>query len=165
MEDKPIPDGVLTSEDLMFILEKEIARTQRYGPPFSVLALAFVSATPKIKSKDDAITNEMVLNAALNKMAKTFREVDYLAQVGKNKMLVLLPMADQNDAKKALLRILTILHSKPLDINGVPVQLRVAGVHSTYESDFKIDVKTFTNNLSHNLADMVTRVKSIQVLF
>lgn len=165
MEDKPIPDGVLTQEDLMFILEKEIARTKRYGTPFSALALAFVSATPKTTPADGAISNEVVLNAALNKMAKTFREVDYLAQVGKNRILALLPMADENNARKALSRVLRILHSKPLKIAGIPVQLRVAGVCSTYESEFKIDVKTFTNTLSNNLADMVARVKNIQVLF
>ncbi len=165
MEETPMPEGVLTSEDLMFILEKEIARTRRYGAPFSVLALAFVSAKPKTKSEEGNITNEIVLHSAMDILSKTFREVDYIGQIGKNKILSLLPMASETNAKQALSRVLKALHGKPLVVNGTEVQLRVAGITATYESDSKLDVKTFTKNISTNLADMVSRVKSIQVLF
>ena len=46
LEGRGMPEGVLTSEEVMFVLEKEIARADRYASPLSALAFAFVSAKP-----------------------------------------------------------------------------------------------------------------------
>jgi hypothetical protein len=164
-EENNMPEGVLDSDDLMFILEKEIARTKRYGAPFSALAFAFVTAKPKMKSLEVIITNEAVIEAALGKLASTFRSVDYIGQLGRNKMLALLPMAGLEEARKALARVLRLLHGAPLDVNGVPVQLRVAGVVAAYDAAQALDAKSFAKHLFNQLADMVARVRNIQVLF
>ncbi|MFZ1985839.1 MAG: hypothetical protein WAU91_15590 [Desulfatitalea sp.] len=163
--EESMSEGVLDSEDLMFILEKEIARTKRYGAPFSALAIAFVTAKPKMKSLEVIITNDAVVEAALKKLASTFRAVDYIGQIGRNKMLALLPMAGPEEARKALARVLRLLHGAPLEVNGVPVHLRVAGVVAAYDATQVLDAKAFAKNLFNQLADMVARVKNIQVLF
>jgi len=160
-----LPEGVLTSEEIMFILEKEIARAERYGSPLSALAFTFVSAKPQNKAANGQITNEAVLEAALEKLSTTFRAMDYIGQIGKNKIVALLPMAPEEEAKKALARVLRVLHSMPLQVNGVPVNLRVAGVADGFDPEVTPTAQVFTKQLAQKLSDMVARLKSIQVLF
>jgi hypothetical protein len=164
-EEGGIPDGILTSHDLMFILEKEIARAKRYGLAFSMLAFSFVSAKPKMKSLETMITTEAVIEAALHKLADLFRGGDFIGQTGRNKMLALLPMTPAEEGRKALARVLRLLHGAPLEVNGVPVMLRVAGVSAAYSIQQGLDAKAFVRQILNQLADMVARVKNIQVLF
>jgi GGDEF domain-containing protein len=118
-----------------------------------------------MKALDDVLTNEMVMEASLETLTTTFREVDYIGRIGKNKIMVLLPTIDLNDAKKALGRVLGILNAKPLNVNGVPVQLRVAGVAAAFDEDQTPDAQRFAKHIARQLADMVARLKNIQVLF
>ncbi len=160
-----VPEGVLSSSELMFILDKEIARAERYNAPFSALAFSFVNAKPKIKALDGLVTTEGVMTAALEKLVSTIREVDYIGQIGKNKMVALLPMIDYPAAKKALGRVMSLLHAEPLKVNEVPIELRVAGVVAQYDAEQKLSAQVFAKQLSNQLMDMVSRVKNIQVLF
>lgn len=161
----PIPDGVLNPDELMFILDKEIARANRYDAPFSALAFSFIAAKPKMKALRRLINTKAVMHAALAKMTATLREVDYIGQIGKNKIVALLPMIEQGKAKKALDRVMNLLHSQPLNVQGVPVYLRVAGVASTFDPEKTPNTGAFAKQLSNQLMDMVARVKNIQVLF
>jgi hypothetical protein len=159
-----LPAEVLSAEELMFILEKEIARCKRYGVPFSALAFSFVTARSKIKALQELVNAEAVVGAALEALTSIFREMDYVGQIGRNKMLVLLPMAGPEQAKKALNRVMQALHAKPLEVNEVPVNVRVAGVAAAYDAECG-DAQAFSRNLSNQLMDMVARIKNIQVLF
>ncbi len=158
-------DGILSSDDLLFIMEKEIARAKRFGVPFSTMALAFVTATPRMKAEENPITAEAILNAALEKLSNTFRSTDYLGRIGKNRILAVLPMCKEREAKNALARILRVLHSAPLNVDGVQVQLRVAGVTANYDIERAMEARVFAKDLSNKLADMVSRIKNVQVLF
>ena len=160
-----VPDGVLNPDELMFIIDKEIARANRYDAPFSALAFSFVAAKPKMKALKSLISTESVMLAALAKMTATLREVDYIGQIGKNKIVALLPMIGPAEAKKALNRVMNLLHSQTLNVQGVPVYLRVAGVASAFDPEKTPDTRTFAKQLSNQLMDMVARVKNIQVLF
>ncbi len=162
---KEMPDGVLKSDELMFILEKEVARANRYNAPFSALAFSLVKAKPTMKSLQRLVTTENIMTAALEKLSLTFREVDYIGQIGKNKIVAILPMVAQPEAKLALSRVMALLHAKPLDVNEVPVQLRVAGVVTAFSTEHTKDVQAFAKQLSNQLTDMVARIKNIQVLF
>lgn len=161
----PIPDGVLNPDELLFIIDKEIARANRYDAPFSAMALSFVAAKPKMKALMSLINTEAVMHAALEKMNTTLREGDYIGQIGKNKIVALLPMIGQSKAKQALDRVMNLLHSQPLNVQGVPVYLRVAGVASAFDPERTPDTGAFAKQLSNQLMDMVARVKNIQVLF
>ncbi len=158
-------EGLLSNDDVMFIMEKEIARARRYGTHFSIIAIAFVSAKPKIKSLDKILTNEIVLHAAMEKVATIIRDVDYIGRIGKNRIVVLLPTIDLDNAKKALTRVVRLLHTQPLDVSGVPVQLRAAGVAIAYDEEQAPDPKLFAKQIGRQLEDMVVRLKSIQVIF
>jgi GGDEF domain-containing protein len=160
-----IPEGILSPKDLMFILEKEIARADRYSAPFSALAFSFVNAKPKMKALEDLVSNDAVMAAALDKLVNTIREVDYIGQIGKNKIVALLPMQPIAEAKLALTRVLNLLHSEMMLVNEVPIQLRVAGVVAEYDHEQTPDARIFAKKLSNQLMDMVSRVKNIRVLF
>ena len=90
---------------------------------------------------------------------------DFIGQTGRNKMLALLPMTPFEEGRKALARVLRLLHGAPLEVNGVPVMLRVAGVAAAYSVQQGLEAKAFVRQLLDQLADMVARVKNIQVLF
>lgn len=161
----PLPGEILNPDELMFVIEKEIARTKRHNLPFSALAFSFVKAKPKMKALEELVTIDDVLNAACEKLVEAFREGDYIGQTGKNKILVLLPMIDRHQAKVALGRVLSLLHGEPLVVKGIPVQLRVAGVAVGYDLNEAADARAFARKVSNQLMDMVARVKNIQVLF
>ena len=160
-----LPEGVLSPNELMFILEKEIARANRYNAPFSALAFSFVNAKPKMKALEALVNTEAVMIAALDKLITTIREVDYIGQIGHNKMVALLPMQSITEAKLALGRVLNLLHKEPLLVKDVPVQLRVAGVAAEFDADQTPEAHIFAKKLSNQLMDMVSRVKNIRVLF
>jgi hypothetical protein len=164
-EGREMPEGVLSSSELMFILEKEIARANRYSAPFSALAFSFVNAKPTVKALDNLVTPRAVMTAALDKLVSTIREVDYIGQIGKNKMVALLPMIAYPEAKKALSRVTGLLHAEPIMVREVPVKLRVAGVVAEFDIEQNPTAQVFAKNLSNQLMDMVSRLKSIQVLF
>jgi hypothetical protein len=160
-----IPEGVLDSDNLMFILDKEIARANRYNAPFSALAFSFVSARPRIKALDNIVTNDTIMAATLEMLLGTIREVDYIGQIGKNKMVAVLPMVSYPAAKLALSRVVNLFHSKPLKVREVPVDLRIAGVVAQFNAEQTPNAQAFAKQLSNQLMDMVARVKNIQVLF
>jgi hypothetical protein len=160
-----IPEGVLDSDELMFILEKEIALANRYNAPFSAMAFSFVSAKPRVKDLDTLVTKDAIMAAALDTLVGTIREVDFIGQIGKNKMVAVLPMIAYPAAKSALGRVVNLFHSKPLKVIDVPVDLRIAGVVAQFNTDHTPNAQAFAKQLSNQLMDMVARVKNIQVLF
>jgi hypothetical protein len=50
-------------------------------------------------------------------------------------------------------------------VDGIDVQLRMAGVVTEYDSQQTPDVAAFAKQLVNQVTDMATRVKNIQVLF
>jgi GGDEF domain-containing protein len=159
-----LPDGVLTSEEFIFILEKEIARARRYAAVFSALAFSLVSAKPQVKDLEQVITKETVLCVALNLLAKTFRDADFVGQIGNNKIVALLPMIGPADGRKALNRVMRVLHANPLQVGPVPVQIRIAGVLASCNGEQQITAQQFSKQLSDRLNDMAARLKNIQNL-
>jgi hypothetical protein len=165
IQDKQSMDeGVLSSEKMMFILEKEIARAARYGTAFVTLAFTFVKATPQMTSPQEMTSSEAVLQEASRKLSSIFRESDYIGRMGKNKIMVLLPMASPEEGKNTLTRVLRLLHAAPLDVRGVPVMLRVAGVAAHFDAEHAGDAQSFVKQLSRQLAEMAARIRNIQAL-
>jgi len=91
--------------------------------------------------------------------------VDSIGRIGKDKIVALLPNIDAQNGKKALERLLRLFHARPLNLGGIDVQLRVAGVATEYDSQQEMIAASFTKHLTNQLTDMATRLKIIQVLF
>ena len=162
---KKMPPGVLKSQAIIFVIKKEISRAARYDLPFSALSFAVVKAKPKTGGPADAIAQQAVMDAILHRLADILREADIIGQLGKNKMIGLLPMTMQSDAKLALRRTMRLLHSDPIEVNGIPLAVKIAGVSTTFDPERMTDGKAFIQAMSNELTEMVVRVKNIQELF
>ncbi|WP_419658962.1 hypothetical protein Dvar_78290 [Desulfosarcina variabilis str. Montpellier] len=157
-----MPTGVIKASAMAFILEKEIARANRYDYFFSALAFSMVHIKPRRKVKAGLITNEILMESVLALLAETFREVDIVGQLGKNTIIAVLPLIQRDDSKKALNRVMKILQENPIDVRGIPVDFRFAGIAITFDGQHTPDVKSFIRVLSSRLQDMASRLKNIQ---
>ena len=162
---KKMPPGVLKSQAIMFVIKKEISRASRYDLPFSALSFSVVKAKPKTGDPTDAITQQAVMDAILRRLADILREADIIGQLGKNKMIGLLPMTMQSDAKLALRRTIRLLHGDPIEVDGIPLTVKIVGVSTTFDAERITDGKAFMQAMSNELTEMVIRVKNIQELF
>jgi hypothetical protein len=162
---KKMPPGVLKSEAIMFVIKKEISRASRYDLPFSALSFSVVKAKPKTGGPADAITQQAVTDAILHRLADILRGADIIGQLGKNKMVGLLPMTMQSDAKLALRRTMRLLHGDPIEVDGIPLTVKIAGVSTTFDAERMTDESAFIQAMSNELTEMVVRVKNIQELF
>ena len=162
---KKMPPGVLKSQAIIFVIKKEISRASRYDLPFSALSFSVVKAKPKTGEPADAITQQAVMDAILRRLADILREADIIGQLGKNKMIGLLPMTMQDDAKLALRRTMRLLHGDPIEVDGIPLTVKIVGVSTTFDTERMADGKAFMQAMSNELTEMVIRVKNIQELF
>ena len=76
--------GIMRPQGLMTFFDKEVARSKRYGTPFSALGFSLVKAKAKKTPKSAAITNRAAVEALLNKLAEIFRESDVVGELKKN---------------------------------------------------------------------------------
>ena len=159
---RAMPTGVIKAAAMAFILEKEIARANRYEYSFSTLAFSMVRIHPKKKVPSGTINNEMLIESVLALMAETFREVDIVGQLGKNTVVAVLPMISREDSKKALNRVMKVLHGAPIDVRGIPVDFKFAGIAMTFDGQDTPDVKSFLRVMSSRLQDMASRLKNVQ---
>jgi len=159
------PSGILNSKSLMFVLEKEISRSLRYDLPFAALSFSVVTAKPEKPVPSGTITHQLLTDAILQRLSTIVRDADLAGHLGKNKVVVLLPMTQKKEAKIALRRHLRLLNTAPIEVNGIPLTVKIAGVTIVFEPDYMPDAKTFLETLSTELSEMVARIKNIQELF
>jgi GGDEF domain-containing protein len=157
-----MPTGVIKASAMAFILEKEIARANRYDYSFSTLAFSMVRIKPRVKVKAGLLNSELLMESVLALLAETFREVDILGQLGKNTIVAVLPLISREDSKKALNRVMKILQDEPIKVKGIPVDFSFAGIAITFDGQHTPDAKSFIRVLSGRLQDMANRLKNIQ---
>ena len=161
---KNLPKTVLNAQNTMYVLEKEILRALRYGTTFSIMGFSIVRALPQTKKEAVKITQEDLENALLNRLATTVRDTDTVGFLGKNKVIAMMPMTHEADAKRALQRNLRLLHKEDFLINDVPVKMRVAGVTHDFDENITPTTKDFINQFATELFDMVIRLRNVQEL-
>ncbi len=157
-----MPTGVIKASAMAFILEKEIARANRYDYSFSALAFSMVKIKPRGKVPAGAINNEILIEAVLAILYGTFREVDIVGQLGKNTIVAVLPLINREDSKKALNRVMKVLQDAPIDVKGIPVDFKFAGIAMSFDGEHTPDGKSFIRVMSGRLQDMANRLKNIQ---
>ncbi len=157
-----MPTGVIKASAMAYILEKEIARANRYDYSFSALAFSMVRIKPQAKVPAGAINNEILVEAVLALLSETFREVDIVGQLGKNTLVAVLPLINREDSKKALNRVMKVLQDEPIDVKGIPVNFKFAGIAISFDGEHTPDSKSFIRVMSGRLQDMANRLKNIQ---
>jgi hypothetical protein len=162
---KRMPLGVLKPKDFMFFIDKEVSRSKRYGTPFAALSFAVVKSKPQTRQPPEAITQQALIDEILYRLATILRDADIISQMGKNALVALLPMTMQKEGKLALRRSMKLLHAKPIEVDGIPVAVKLAGVATSFDADQMPDAKAFVKALSTELMEMTVRIKNIQDLF
>jgi molybdenum-dependent DNA-binding transcriptional regulator ModE len=160
-----MPKGFLEGSVLAQVIEKEIARANRYTLSFSALSFAIVKATAKSTRAGEKISYQKCTAAIYQGISQLAREADIIGELGRNKIAVLLPMTSGKNAQTALKRYLKALHTNPIDIDGIQLQVRVAGVAVGYDFIRTPDAASFIQTLSNELAQMERRMKNLQAYF
>jgi hypothetical protein len=149
--------------NLLFSLEKELAKARRYGTPFSALAFAFVEVESKGETPSTGFANQTLIAAICERISTITRDADIIGKMGFGKVFVLLPMTSFVGAKLALERCLSLMHSKPVHAGNVIVNVRVAGVMTCLDQTFKGGAREFLESISTDLSRMEAKVRSHQV--
>ena len=161
--DMPVP--VLPESSMLFALEKEISRARRYYTPLSVLAFALVKVKPRERTPIEGFSSQMLMTALCRRIFKIVRDSDVIAHMGTNKLLVLLPMTSPLGARTALERCLKLIHSKPVRIRGISMDVKAAGVMMSFDPKLQGGAKAFFQSLSTDLAHMEARIRNLQAYF
>ncbi len=158
---KALSAGVMRDQMLMTFVDKEIARAKRYGTTLSALGFALVQAKAKNKSQPGKIKTQDVIDALLRKLAEVFRTPDIVGELRKNHFIVLLPMTHRGQAKVALDRVMKIFHLNPIDIDGITLEIKVAGVVADIDLKDVANASSLADHLSAQLTDMATRIGNL----
>jgi len=157
--------GVLKRSSILYILEKEIARSIRYETPFSVLMLSVFKVKPEKQVAPDTINNEAVMNLVLNHLIRVFRKTDIIGQLDEGKILVILPMTPEVNSRKAMSRILKQINDRRFEIDGIALTLKLAGSVTAFDQDLTPSLKEFIRRAEDNIMDMIMRLKNIHSIY
>jgi hypothetical protein len=160
-----MPKGILEAPTLTLLIEKEIMRAKRYSLPFSALSFSLVKAVPKSAVPSGKISFHRFMAATFQAISKIVRDADIVGELGKNRIVVLLPMTPASQVKLALNRCLKKLHANPLNVDGIPLEIKLAGVALAYDAIHTPDAGAFIQTLMNELAQMERRIKNLQVYF
>lgn len=155
------PKGVLKRNSILYILEKEIARSMRYETPFSVLMLSVFTVTPEKQVAPDTIDNEAVMNLVLDHLTRVFRNTDMIGRLGEGKILVILPMTAEVNSRKAMSRILKQINDRRFEIDDVALTVKLAGSVTAFDQDLTPSLKEFVRRAESDIMDMIMRLKNV----
>jgi GGDEF domain-containing protein len=160
-----LPKGILSRNSILYILEKEIARTIRYDTSFSVLMLAIYKVTPAKPLPAGNIKRGDVMHFVLSNLVRVCRRSDILGVLDRNKFLALMPMTTEKNAKAAMRRILKNIHDVDYSIEETPVVIKLAGTITTFDKDRTPNLNDFVKRAESDIFDMVNRLRNIQSIY
>lgn len=160
-----LPKGILSRNSILYILEKEIARTIRYDTSFSVLMLAIYKVTPAKPLPAGTINRGDVMHFVLSNLVRVCRLSDILGVLDRNKFLALMPMTTEKSAKAAMRRILKNIHDVDYSIEETPVVIKLAGTITTFDKDRTPNLNDFVKRAESDIFDMVNRLRNIQSIY
>ncbi len=156
-----IPDGVLDRKTTLFFLDKEIARYTRYKTKFAVVVLAINILRARRKMKG-TLSRNAVMNMVLERLTSIFRDTDIPGMLDDGKIMVVLPMVNGLEARKAQSRILKAIHEEPYELDGIPLRVKLAGITAVFDIDVTPTRKDFVARVDSDITDMLMRLQNIQ---
>jgi hypothetical protein len=162
---KGLPPGVLNRKSLLFFIEKEILRSHRYDTPFSIITFSILRATPRKPVRKGSITREHITNAVLQKLVSLFREVDIIGYLDKTKMIAVLPMTEEKFGRKAMARVMKLLHEDDYYIGEAAIEIKFVAQVTAFDSDRTDNLKAFMRRAETDILNMANRLKNIQSLY
>jgi hypothetical protein len=146
---------------LKTVVNKEIARAKRYEIPLSALGFTLVKAKIHKSPRSVKINNQDVIDVLLHKLTEIFRTSDIMGEIGKNQFIVILPMTHRGKANVALNRAMKILHLNSIDVDGVALEIKVAGVVADIDLRDTDSASSLIKHLSSQLTEMATRIGNL----
>ncbi len=132
--------GLANRRHFLEKLQEEIARSQRYGRPFSV---AMVDAD-HFKSVNDTYGHDVgdrVLQRLSNLMTGAARDVDCVGRLGGEEFAILLPETNVQGGKVFCERLLSDIRSAEVDTGADPLRFTVSiGLTEVCQGEAKTDV-------------------------
>lgn len=160
-----LPQGALNRSSMLFFIEKEIFRSIRYDTPFSTILLSIIKVTPQKPVPRGSVKRDDIMNIVLAKLVSVVRETDIPGLLDKKRIMVVLPMSDEDGSKMALRRILKAIHEEEYDLNGIPLVIKFASAVTDFDKDRTPSLKAFIKRTESDLLNMENRLKNIQALY
>ncbi|MFQ5936779.1 MAG: putative bifunctional diguanylate cyclase/phosphodiesterase [Acidiferrobacterales bacterium] len=117
--------GLLNRNALQKILEREHARSQRHGRPYSVMLLD-VDCFKSVNDNYGHATGDKALIAVARVARRSLREGDWVGRWGGDEFLCLLPDADDEKGTTIAERLRAQVADQPIDTGGVVVPVSVS---------------------------------------
>ena len=162
---KTLPSGILTYQNTLLFIEKEISRSNRYDTPFSVITFSIIkieSSQPIPKGK---LSRQKINQAVMGELIKSLRNADLIGILTKNILVVLLPMTKKDNARNALRRLVRSLHEEPITINGYDLKVQFAGAVTSFNGNKTSDLAAFLKVVENDHNEMVIRLKNVHELY
>ena len=164
-EKKALPNGILSYNQTLLFIEKEISRSLRYETPFSIITFSVQKIIPKQPIPSGSIKGHLVNNLIMAELVNILRDADLVGILTKKILAVLLPMTENQNAKIAMSRLLKGLHAKSFLINGYSFSVKFAGVITSFDVDRTPDLISFMRIAENEHSDFLVRLKNIQDLY
>ncbi len=159
---KEMPPGVLRSAELKLYLEKELFRAKRHDLCLSTLAFTIVNVRPQEKVPVNIkIKRSQLFQAAYWRLLDIVRTSDIIGELKQDTMTVILPMATKADAELALKRITKLLHEEPFEVEGIPLNVIIAGSVTAFRPSERPNIEAYLKTMVYNLDHVAVRVKNI----
>ncbi|MBD3320607.1 MAG: hypothetical protein GF350_05870 [Chitinivibrionales bacterium] len=126
---KPLPKGILSTNTLLYFLQREIKCHLRYESTFSTLMITLRSI--KYENEWKAIKNKEqleIIPQIFSAVKSLLRDLDLVGSIGttsKEIPLIVLPMTDEPGAKTVRRRITRKLQENTITVGGQTVGIRV----------------------------------------
>jgi GGDEF domain-containing protein len=160
-----LPKGILVRNSILYILEKEVARSIRYDTPFSVLMLSVFKVTPSKPLPAGAINRGKIMQFILTNLIRICRTTDIIGVLDQNKFLILLPMTPEKESRAAMRRILKQVHDAEYLVDGTEIIIKLAGVVTTFDKDRTPTLTDLVKRAESDIFDMVNRLRNIQSIY
>ena len=162
---KTLPSGILTYENTLLFIEKEISRSNRYETAFSVITFSIIKIEHKQPITIGKLSGQKINQAVMGELVKSLRNADLIGILTKKILVVLLPMTEKENAKIALLRLLRALHKSPITVNGFDLKVQLAGAVTSFNGNKTHDLDTFLKVVENDHNEMVIRLKNVHELY
>ena len=160
-----LPKGILIRNSILYMLEKEIARTLRYSTPFSVLMLSIFKVAPANPLPAGAINRGQIMRFVLTNLVRICRTTDIIGVLDRNKFIILLPMTPEKESRAAMRRILKQIHEVDYRIEETEIVIKLAGVVTTFDKDRTPTLNDLVKRAESDIFDMVNRLRNIQSIY
>jgi hypothetical protein len=162
---KGLPAGVLNRKSILYFIEKEIFRSLRYDTPFSMITFSILRATPRQPVRKGSITREHINKAVMEKLVSLVRVTDLIGYLDKTKIVSVMPMTEEKFGRKAMARVMKILHSDDYYIGEIPIEIKLVAQVTGFDKDRTDNLKAFIKRAETDILNMANRLKNIQSLY